>query len=520
MDPNLAEQLRRLPALLGAHVLVTGVALAAGLLAALPLGLAVARWRAGRLPVLGAAAVIQTVPSLALLALMVPLLGLFGFWPALVALALYSLLPILRNTVVALDGVAPDVVEAGLACGMTRRQLLWFVELPLAIPVILAGVRTAAVWAVGTATLTTPVGQPSLGNFIFGGLQTRNATAVLVGCVAAAALALLLDALLGGVVVAFARRSRALGFGCGAGLALLFIGGSALPLLRGAEHAARAERATATGAAPAVRRRLVVGAKTFTEQYILAELVERRLRAAGLDVGRADGLGSTVAFDALVAGHVDVYVDYTGTLFANGMKRREALRRWEVTAAVTEWLAATHRVRALGTLGFENAYAFAMRRDRAAALGIRSLSDLGPRSGPLRLGSDYEFFERPEWSQVRDAYGLRFRELVSFDSTFMYEAVDRGEVDVITAFSSDGRIAAHDLLLLDDPRPALPPYDAILLLGPRVADDTVVARALAPLVGGIPVERMREANLLVDRDHDRRTPQEAAGWLDATVPVR
>lgn len=118
---------------------------------------------------------------------------------------------------------------------------------------------------------------------------------------------------------------------------------------------------------------------------------------------------------------------------------------------------------------------------------------------------------------MRDAYGLRFRDLVSFDSTFMYEAVSRGQVDVITAFSSDGRIAAYDLVVLEDPRPALPPYDAILLLGPEMADGAALVRALEPLLGRISVERMRQASLLVDRDHDRRTPQEAARWLDGEL---
>ncbi len=197
----MSEQLALLPYLLGAHVRLTLAALLLGAAVAVPVGVLVSR--APRLEglVLGLAGVIQTVPALALLAVMVPLLssaGLsgIGFLPAFLGLVLYSLLPILRNTVTGLAGIDPAVREAAEGVGMTPGQRLRMVELPLALPVILAGLRTATVWSVGMATLSTPVGAPSLGNYIFSGLQTRNYDAVLVGCAAAALLALGLDGLL------------------------------------------------------------------------------------------------------------------------------------------------------------------------------------------------------------------------------------------------------------------------------------------------------------------------------------
>ena len=188
MNPNLALQLEKLPRFLGGHVVLSGAALLLSLAISLPLALRVARSPRLRVPVVTLAGVIQTVPSLALLALMVPLLGAFGFWPALAALVLYGILPIARNTVTGIVNVQPELVEAARGLGMTPRQVLGKVELPLALPIIVAGVRTSAVWLVGMATLSTPVGYTSLGNYVFGGLQTRNWTAVLVGCAAAAAL--------------------------------------------------------------------------------------------------------------------------------------------------------------------------------------------------------------------------------------------------------------------------------------------------------------------------------------------
>ena len=185
------------------------------------------------------------------------------------------------------------------------------------------------------------------------------------------------------------------------------------------------------------------------------------------------------------------------------------------------WLAREHHIRALGSLGFENAYALAVRRDTATRLGLHSLADLAARAGELSIGGDYEFFGRAEWASVRDAYGLRFARAGDASiPTLLYDAIARNEVDVIAAFSTDGRIAAHDLVTLADPAGALPPYDAMILLGPRVADDPRVACALAPLTGAIPVELVRDANLVVDRDSDKQSPAAAAAALLAQIHMR
>jgi osmoprotectant transport system permease protein len=521
---GVAETLESLPALFGAHVTISGLSLLAGTSLGLALAIGIHKRPRLRWPVLGLASVIQTIPSLALLALMVPVLGMFGFWPALLALVLYSVLPVLRNTVAGLDGVPAEVLEAADAMGMTPRERLRLVELPLAVPVMVAGVRTGTAWVVGTATLTTPVGQPSLGNLIFGGLQTRNWSAVLVGCIAAAALALVLDALLSSLETSARTRSSRRALATSFLLAIVFVGGAVAAASPPSGAASRRDADANVGGAPARARvrPVVVGAKTFTEQYVLAELLARTLAERGIDVEMKLSLGSSVVFDALASDQVGVYVDYSGTLWANAMKRDDALDRWRVNAALAAWLSETHGIRLLGPLGFENSYALAMRRDRAAALGARTIGDLRPHAPELKLGGDYEFFQRPEWSRVRQAYSLSFRDLVSFDSTFLYEAVATGEVDAIAAFSSDGRILLHDLVVLADTAPALPPYDALLLLAPSLADDEEVVSALRPLVTAIPVEAIRAASLTVDRDEGKRTPREAAAWLarEIQAPAR
>jgi osmoprotectant transport system permease protein len=533
---GLKQQLAELPDLLSAHASMTALAAGLGVLISVPLGVTVARRPHLRAAVLGFAGVVQTIPGLALLALMVPLLGAFGFWPALTALVLYAMLPILRNTVTGIVGVDAAALEAADGMGMTPRQRLLSVELPLALPVILAGIRTAVVWTVGMATLSTPVGQPSLGSFIFGGLQTRNSAAVLVGCGGAALLAIALDLALGVLQASLAERRRAralLALGglaavlCGCGLAPWFFASGAVTAAlepRAAIAAREREQAgTPSNGAPGPSRppgseppslgTIHVGAKTFTEQYILAHLIAARLGSAGWSVERHESLGSTVAFDALRHDDIDVYVEYTGTIWTSYMKRDAPVPGWRTLAAASAWLAETHGVRLLGALGFENAYCLAMRSDRARELGIASVADLPARGRQLSLGSDYEFLQRPEWKRLQGTYGLSFARTASYDPSFMYSAVAGREVDLITAFSSDGRIDELGLTVLSDPLRAFPPYDAVLLLSPRVAEQASLVEALQPLLGAISVERMRRANEMVDRDEDKRTPEQAAAWL-------
>lgn len=497
----------RVPELLAQHLLLALAALLLGLATSLPLAVLSARNRSVARVALGLASLIQTVPSLALLALFYPLLlwlsGLvgggipaLGFLPSLLALTLYAVLPILRNAVTGLVTLDPAVLEAADGVGMTGWQKLRLVEAPLVAPVVMAGIRTAAVWTIGAATLSTTVGQPSLGDLIFAGLQTQNWALVLAGCIAAAGLALAVDGLLGLAELGIARRRGGLVW---ASLGLL--GAGALVAL--------------APAWPAPRGTVTVGAKGFSEQYILARLIGHRLEDAGYTVRYREGLGSAVAFGALAANEIDVYVDYSGTLWTNQMHRKDVPPRAAIVRGVADWARTTHGVTLLGSLGFENAYAFAMRGDDARRRGIRSLDDLARVAPTLDLATDVEFLERPEWAAVRDAYGLRFASMRPYQPTFMYRALASGAADVIPAFSSDGRIAAQHLAVLADPKGAIPGYDAILLLAPRRAGDARFQAALRPLIGAISVEKMREANYMVDRDHNKASPDAAARWLES-----
>ncbi len=496
---------------LTAHIVLSASAIGLGIVVALPLAVWASRSQTVARIALGFASLVQTIPALALLALFFPILlslravfgeGLptLGFLPALLALALYALLPILRNAVTAQVNLDPGVLEAADGVGMTSWQKLTLVEAPLSAPFVMAGIRTASVWTIGAATLATTIGQPSLGDPIFAGLQTQNWALVLAGCFTSAALALVTDALLGLIERGLARRSR---WQYGAGIAAVMLGicAALFAQMKGADEDA-----------------IVIASKQFSEQYILAQLIGARLEEAGYSVEYRDGLGSAVVHSAVANSSIDISVDYTGTIWTNELDRTDNPGREAMYESIVEWERENTGVRVLGRLGFENAYAFAMRADRAKAMGVTSLADLVPVAPRLTVGGDPEFFERPEWIAVRDAYGLRFGNTRNFSPTFMYNALKSGEADVISAYTSDGRIAADRLVILDDPREALPSYDAMLMLSPRVAGDEKLAAALQPLIGAISVEAMREANYAVDReDEGKLSPRQAAEQLAAKI---
>lgn len=496
--PGLLEDL---PAHLGGHMLLSLSALAVGILVSLPLGVLVSRRPRLAESVLGLAGVLQTIPSLALLALMVPLLGgAIGFLPAFVAMILYSILPILKNTVTGLREVDPRVIEAARGLGMTDRDILFRVQFPLAAPVIMAGVRLATVLVVGTATLATPVGQKTLGNYIFAGLNTRDYLGTVFGCVCAAALAILLDQLIRLLELACDPRRRdgrrlRLVAACG-GLAVVVAGGLYEPL----------QRLLRPPSNP-----VVLGSADYTEQYVLGEVLRGTLADAGFTVDQRTCMGETIEFDSLRAGAIDCYVDYTGNIWTTLMKRQAPADRATTLREVTAYLRQQHGVECLGSLGFQNAYALAMRRRDAERLRIRTLADLAPHSPTMRIAGDLQFFSRPEWPRLKETYKLSFRESVPGDPTLMYQGVRDGKVDVICAYTSDGRIPAYDLVVLEDPLRAFPPYDAVLLLSPRAAARADLRRALEPLLGSIDEPLMRQANGWVDVDRHR--PRRAGAEL-------
>jgi osmoprotectant transport system permease protein len=496
----LAERRSELMQLVAQHVVLVLASLLVAVLLAVPAGVALARSDRGARLVLAGTNAVQTIPSLALFGFLIPLpfVGGIGARTAVIALVLYALLPILRNTVTGLHGVPPALLETATGLGMTASQRLRLVELPLALPVVLAGVRVAAVIGVGTATIAAAIGAGGLGSYVFRGIATVDTRLILAGALPAAALALLADALLGRV-----EKSKH------PGRAALVLAAFALALLAAARSASHVDAAT--------RPRVVVGSKNFTEQVILGEVLAAHLERRGFAVERRLNLGGTsLCHDAVRTGALDVYVEYTGTALVDVLKRKASADRAAVLRDVRDGYAALG-LEVGRPLGFDNSFALVVRPEDAAA-GLRRLSDLAARARGVRLGCFGEFLERADGLRgLEHAYGFHLTAPpVEMDLGLLYEALAHRRVDVVVGSATDGRIAADGLVVLEDDRGYFPPYEAVPVWNAdRVAARPGLRDALDALAGRIDAARMRALNHAVDGAH--RDPARVAAELVAEL---
>ncbi len=479
----LAARQSELLALLGQHVVLVLTATGIAAVIGLPLGAALTRHEPLARFALGVTSLLQTIPSLALFGFLIPLPLVGGIGPrtAVVALVLYALLPIVRNTYTGIRQVDPVLVEAVTGLGMTSWQRLTLLEVPLALPVILAGLRLATVVSVGTATIAAAIGGGGLGTYVFRGIATVDTRLILAGAIPTALLALFADAVLGAV-----ERSRR------PGRAMLFLAGALLLGL-----------ALLQGLGKSGPRTVVIGSKNFTEQVLLGEILAARLEERGFAVDRRLNLGgTTLCHEAVRAGAIDAYVEYSGTALTDVLKE-------PATADPTAALAIVRdRYRGLGLLvgaplGFNNSFALVVRPEDAAA-GLRRISDVAGRAASLRVALFGEFLERADGLPgLQRAYGFRLGvRPVEMDLGLIYTALERRQVDLVVGSATDGLIAARGFVVLEDDRAYFPPYDAVCVMNARsVARHPGLDAAVLSLAGRIDAATMRRLNHAVDGEH-------------------
>jgi osmoprotectant transport system permease protein len=489
-----------LAVLLRQHLVLVAASTALAIAIGVPTGVLAARRPRAGAPIVWLANVAQTIPSLAMFGFLLPMpvVGGLGARVAITVLTLYAVLPIVRTTAAGLKSVDPALVETAVALGMTGGQRLWRIELPLAMPSIVAGIRVAAVIGVGTATIAAAVGAGGLGEYIFRGLAMIEPTVILAGAIPAALLALTLDGLL--TVVERAVR----------GVLTSHVPGSvpraALAMIAAAVVLAAGALALPRDGRPVVR----IGSKNFSEQIILGELLAQTIEGrAPIQVERRLNLGGTFICDrALRAGDIDLYVEYTGTAYAAVFKEPpstdpvhvlEAVRRRYAEAGITM----------LAPLGFENTFAILVRGDDARRLGLRTVSDAVPHAPGWRAGFGYEFLQRADGLPgLGAAYGLRFASPPSaMDLSLIYRALAERQVDLVAGDATSGLIDAYDLYMLDDDRRYFPPYHAVIVArSAMLLAHPEVQAALASLAGRVVIADMRRMNRAVDES--RRDPSE------------
>ncbi|HKR01682.1 MAG TPA: ABC transporter permease/substrate-binding protein [Pyrinomonadaceae bacterium] len=489
--------------LFGEHLLLVLISTSIAVAIGIPLGILLSRRPRLRAPVLGVANVMQTVPSLALFGFLIPLplLGGIGARTAVVALVLYALLPVIRNTVTGILGVDKNVREAAVAMGMTDGQILRQVELPLAMSVILTGVRVAVVISVGVATIAAAVGAGGLGTYIFRGLRQYDNTLILAGAVPAALMALAADFGLGLLEKRFdpaarqeaRKRSpvvRALSF-TAVGL-ILFVGAYSVWL---------SVRPSTGGTGEARAERVVVGSKDFTESVLLAEIFAQMLEARGVEVVRQYELAGNLSHESLLGGKIDCYPEYTGTSYMAILKHPLNTDARTVYETVRRDYEEKFDVETSPPLGFSNTFAILVRGDDARRLNLRTVTDAVPHAANWRAGFGQDFMSRADgYPGFARAYNLRFaappREM---DLSLTYRALATRQVDLIAGNSTDGLIPTLDLFQLEDDRHYFPPYEAVILIRRDTLRRVPAAGEVLNILGGkLSTEDMRRLNYEVD----------------------
>lgn len=453
------------------HIKLTAISVGFAILFGVPLGILISYVNKLNKPIMGTANVIQAIPSMALLGFAIPFLGI-GTLPAVVMVILYSLLPIIKNTYTGIQNINPLTLEAARGIGLTKLQILRKIQIPLALPVIMAGVRISAVTAVGLMTMAAFIGAGGLGFLVFSGIRTVNNNQILAGAIPACLLALLVDYLIGlteKLVTPIslqktkgskekqkkANNRRKLILAFSAIIVIMILAFSAISNIK------------------TDKKTLVLAGKDFTEQHILvnmfSELIEER---TDITVDRKVNLGGTqVCFSALKSGDIDMYIDYSGTAYGDTLKYPPISDMEQVYNTVKTDFKKQFNIEVLKQIGFNNTYVLAVTKNTAEQYNLKSITDLAKVASKLTAGTTLEFLNREDGLLgIKKLYDFEFSNTIGLDSSPRYVALINGETDVVDAFSTDGLLKKFDLVSLEDDKNFFPPYYAIPLVREEVVE--------------------------------------------------
>jgi len=477
------------------HMQITLFAVFLAIIIGVPLGIIVSKNEKIGNGILAVANIFQTIPSLALFGFIIPLplIGGIGYRPAVIVLFLYALLPIIKNTYIGAKGVDESIVESAKGMGMTSNQILFMIIMPLAFPVIMGGIRVATVINIGTATIASLIGAGGLGDFIFRGISMSDNSIILAGAIPTTILALLVDFLLGlienKVSVKFfghivtsrkVRRNALLAF---AGAIIILIGINIY------------QNTTEDNS-------IVIGTKNFTESRILGSLIEILIEE-NIDIAAdVKELGGTLPnFQALLNKDIDMYVEYTGTGYITILKKTgEVPSSDEVYDTVKEEFDEKYNLRWLDPLGFNNTYTLAVTQETAERYNLKTFSDLVPYSNQLVFGATAEILERSDgYPGLKELYGFEFKDIKSLDPGLRYTAIENNQVQVIDAFSTDGKLEELKLVILADDKDYFPPYYAVPLINKEsIGKHPKLEETLNRMENMISDEEMQQLNYRVD----------------------
>ena len=451
------------------HIELTAIALIIAIIIGVPIGILISYKKKLNKPILGVTSVTQAIPSMALLGFMIPFLGI-GTAPAIVVVVLYSLLPIIKNTYTGITNISPATIEAATGIGLTRAQILTKIQIPQALPIIMAGVRISSVSAVGLMTMAAFIGGGGLGYLIFSGIRTVNNYQILAGAIPACILALLVDYFFGAIeklvtplslqsdknhqenIKKSQRKNKIIVIGTIILIAFLFL------------H----EIDFSKKSGDVIR----VGSKDFTEQEILCYMTSHAIENnTDINVEEECNLGGAqVVFSALTNNNIDLYIDYAGTDYTDILKHKPISDVDKVYKTIKEEMKEKYNVEVLNQMAFNNTYALAVTKETAEKYNLKTISDLTRVANDFIIAPTLEFINREDGLPgLEKEYGLNFKDTIGIDGSPRYTALQNNNAQVIDAFTTDGLLKKFNLTVLEDDKNFFPPYYAI----PLVRSDTL-----------------------------------------------
>ena len=491
------------------HIELTFFAVALAIIIGIPIGILISYIKKLNKPILGLASIFQAIPSMALLGFMIPFLGI-GRVPAIVVVVLYSLLPIIKNTATGISGISDTMIESAKGIGLTNSQILFKIQIPQALPIIMAGVRISAVSAVGLMTMAAFIGGGGLGYLIFSGIRTVNNNQILAGAIPACFLALFVDYLFSIVEklvtpvalqlkgknkdkVLKERKKDIV-------ILIVFVILFAIFLISKMDFH---KESTDT---------LTVASKDFTEQNILCELSSIYLtNNTNIKINKQCNLGGAqVVFQALERDDIDFYIDYLGTDYTDILKYEPISNVDKVYQTVKDEFASKYKIAVLSPMSFNNTYSLAVTKDLASKYNLKTISDLAKVSKDLTISPTLEFVNRNDGLPgLLKAYNLEFKNTIAMDGSPRYTALLNNNSQVIDAFTTDGLLRKFNLTVLEDDKNFFPPYYAVPLLKQKTLEKYPEVEKLMSKIGPyLTDEVMQEMNYQVDEVG--KNPEEVA----------
>ena len=483
--------------LLWEHLQISLIAILIAVVLGGLVGILISEFQRSAKPALGLINFLYTIPSISMLGFLIPFSGV-GNATAVIALTVYALLPMVRNTHTGIMNVPPEILEAAKGMGSTRMQILVKIKLPLAMPVIMSGIRSMVTMTIALAGIASFIGAGGLGVAIYRGITTNNAAMTMAGSLLIALLALGMDFLLGFAERRMRKRSakakkanRILGAAAVLACAGLVIG-MLIPVGTGDT--------------------IHIATKPMTEQYIIGEMLDILIEQdTELDVELTQGVGGGTSNiqPAMESGEFDLYPEYTGTAW-NMVLKRDGLYTEDLFSQMRQEYRDNYDMEWAGMYGFNNTYGLVVRREIAEQYDLHTYSDLAAVASRLVFGAEYDFFEREDgYDALCETYGLHFRETMDMDIGLKYQALAQGEIDVMVIFTTDGQLAASDAVVLEDDKQFYPSYLCGNVVRRAVLEEHPELEAvLGKLSGTISDSDMAQMNYAVETEG--REPRDVA----------